>query len=284
MAKEKKQPKQRSYGVRDIMNWKFAESNLPEVWLNHLGDIPERFTMYVDGDGGHGKTEYVIQLAKMLCNHFAKTHLNNVEQGKHKQIGKSVARNKFDTEVPAGKFIYSSITDFEKYKARIKRPNSGRVQIIDSISYWPLNQKQIQELIEEFKYKSFVFVAYKAHFTKNRPIAHLCDIKVRIEDFKAYPSGRFGGNRIYDKIYPNREADLLGITPTPDPFAEQTRHLEPMELDEEQAGNGEAVQVNDDLPPVKDGDDYEPDDGCFRGNEAASFEAERMHAIQRDLK
>jgi len=126
--------------------------------------------------------------------YMGKVRLNNVEQGKHLQIQQSVERNKF-TEIQPGKFQYDSIHDFEAYKAKIKRPNSGKIQIIDSISYWPLTANQVQELLETFRHKSFIFVAYKAHYNQNRPIAHLCDIKVRVENFIAAPSGRFGGNQ-----------------------------------------------------------------------------------------
>lgn len=193
----------RSYGVRDVLNWKFTEHTLPSAWLKHLGNLPDRFFMYIDGDGGHGKTEYIMQLSAMLQQHVGKVHLNNVEQGKHMQIKESASRNRFSEIIRPGKWMYSSMTDFDAYRERLKKRNSGRIQIIDSISYWPLNANQVQQLIEDFRYKSFVFVAYKAHFNQNKPIAHLCDIKVRVENFMATPSSRFGGNEVYD-IWPEK--------------------------------------------------------------------------------
>lgn len=185
-----------SYGPSGIAKWKFEQHALPAPWSNHIQTLPQRFLMYIDGDDGHGKTEYTLQLSKMLSTHYGKVHLNNVEQGKHIQIQQSVERNKFEA-IPAGKFMYSAITDFKAYKEKLARRNSGRVQIIDSISYWPLNAKQIQELIEDFRRKSFIFVAYKKHYHANKEIAHLCDIKVRVEHFRATPRGRFGGNENY---------------------------------------------------------------------------------------
>ena len=201
--------KSRSYGVRDVMNWKFTEQPLPQQWLNHLGDIPDRFLMYVDGDAGHGKTEYVMKMSLMLQQHMGKVHLNNVEQGKHVQIQQSAGRNQFNDPVRPGKWMYSIINDFDAYVQKISGRNSGRIQIIDSISYWPLTEKQVQFLIEKFRHKSFVFVAYKAHFNRNKPISHLCDIKVRVENFRAFPSSRFGGNEVYD-IWPEKHRKKNG--------------------------------------------------------------------------
>lgn len=202
--------KSRSYGVRDVMNWKFTEQALPAEWLKHLGNIPDRFLMYVDGDAGQGKTEYNMILSLMLQQHMGKVHYNNVEQGKHVQIQDSAKRNQFEEKIRPGKWMYSIINDFDEYVDKISSRNSGRIQIIDSISYWPLSEKQVQFVIEKFKHKSFVFVGYKAHFTRNKPIAHLCDIKVRVENFIAWPNSRFGGNEPLD-IWPEKHAKKRNV-------------------------------------------------------------------------
>ena len=194
-APKKPRPKvAHTYGAKDISRWSFEENTLPEPWASHLCILPKRFTMYVDGDPGHGKTEYQIQIARVLAEHFGKVRLNNVEQGKHVQIKASVMRNDI-ASLKGGKFAYCSISNFEKYVEQLKRPNSGRVQIIDSISFFPLSEQQIQKLFTMFPNKSFILVAYKAHFAKNAEIRHLCDIKVRVENFVAHNNGsnRMGG-------------------------------------------------------------------------------------------
>ena len=218
-SKAVKKKKSRSYSINDMYAWKFANQEMPLKWAEHLGNIDSRFLMYVDGKPGNGKTEYIMQGAKMFCNHMGKTRINNVEQGKHTQIKSSVIRNDFKNGIPVGKFQYDNIRDYEAFKAKLKRPNSGKVIIIDSISYWPLTVSQIQELIDTFKAKSFVFVGYEAQFTKNQSIIHLCDIKVRISNFVATVIGsRFGGAAHY-YIWPERfaakvaEPTLFDINP-----------------------------------------------------------------------
>lgn len=214
----KKKPRAKvahTYGAKDIAAWNFEENRLPAPWDNHLGTLPKRFLIYVDGDPGHGKTEYQMQLAKVLAEHYGKVRINNVEQGKHVQIRDSVKRNSID-KIKAGKFAYCCINDFDKYIEQLKRPNSGRVQIIDSISYFPLDEKQVQQLFERFKHKSFVLVGYKAHYTKNAGIRHLCDIKVRVEDFIAHNNGsnRFGGTEdfvIWERKKEMKQGDQLPL-------------------------------------------------------------------------
>lgn len=185
----------KNYGVNDIAKWTFDEPTIPEEWAAHPGELPVPFRMYVEGEGGHGKTEYVMMLSKMTATHIGKTFYNNVEQGKHKSIKQSHNRNEFKGNVRAGKWMYNSINNYDSLFKQLEKRNSGKVIIIDSISFFPLGAKQIQALFEAFPRKSFVLIAYAADSTKNRPIKHLCDIKVEVRDFKAYPRSRFEGNK-----------------------------------------------------------------------------------------
>ncbi|MEP4136713.1 MAG: hypothetical protein ABJL71_18940 [Cyclobacteriaceae bacterium] len=185
----------RGSGIKEVMGWTFTRAELPEPWLSHLGNVPERqWVMYVDGNDGQGKTDYIMQLSKVLSQTIGKVSLNGVEQGKHPQITESANRHHFE-EIQPGKFIYErNLRDWDKYKAKMKR-SRPRVMIIDSISMWPLTVKQVQELLEQFPNKIIVLVAYEAHYSQNKPIRHLCDVKVRVKDFSAVVRSRFGGKR-----------------------------------------------------------------------------------------
>lgn len=184
----------KNYGVNDIARWNFNEPEIPAEWRVHLGDLSTPFRMYVDGEGGDGKTEYMMMFSKMSSVYIGKSLYNNVEQGKHKSIQQSHERNNFKEEVKPGKWMYCSIRNYDEFVAHLRKRNSGKLVIIDSISFFPLNAKQIQELFELFPNKSFVLVAYGADATKNKAIKHLCDIKVNVKDFIAYPKSRFDGN------------------------------------------------------------------------------------------
>ena len=189
-------------GIKEIMNWKFEEANLSEKWTDHLGEVPERkWTMYIDGNDGQGKTDYTMQLAKELAMNIGKVNYNGVEQGKHSQIKESAIRHHFE-EIQPGKFIYEKkLRNWDAYLKKMKSSHP-RVMVIDSISMWPLTVKQVQELLEAFENKIIIMVAYEAHYTQNKPIRHLCDVKVRVKNFKAEVRSRFGGNQpfvIWDK-------------------------------------------------------------------------------------
>jgi hypothetical protein len=194
-----------NYGVHDIGRWEFTDIDLPAEWEKHLGEIPHPFRMYVSGDPGHGKTEYLMKLSIVMANYYGKVHLNNVEQGKHKGIKQSWVRNNFAEVVPAGKWMYAKkLNVYDDYVAYLSRRNSCKLAMIDSISYWNLTYDQVKELFERFPLKSFIIVGYGAHWNAHKPIRHLCDVKVKVADFMATMSGRFGGFEpyvIYQKGY-----------------------------------------------------------------------------------
>lgn len=225
-----KKKKSRSYSINDVINWKFEDAEIPRTWIDHLGVLPSRFTIYVDGEAGDGKSEYAIQFQKMAAQYIGKCRNINVELAKHRQVRDSFIRNNMKAVEPNRNVQYEVITEYEALKARLKKPNSGKVIIIDSISFFPLNEKQIQDLFETFKNKSFMLLAYRAHFSKNKAIRHLCDIKVNLKDFVArIESSRFGGTEDYyvwpDKFPPPMEIVKMPVPTTGELFDQPTQQL-----------------------------------------------------------
>jgi hypothetical protein len=191
--------KQRNYGPKDMMEWKFNDIQLPEVWLNHLGEISEGFRMIIHGKSGHGKTEYVIQLVKMLAMHYGKVSLNNVEQGKSKTLKAAAIRNNV-TEIPQGKFTLCDPSQrvFDVWFKKLSGKNTGRVIVLDSLDYMKLTVDQFKLLHEKFKHKSIIIVCWDDPFDVHaKKIKYLCDIKVKVHNFKAKIVSRFGGNKTY---------------------------------------------------------------------------------------
>lgn len=187
----------RNYGVSDISNWKFDEIDLPEVWASHLGDITSGFRMLIEGAPGHGKTEYMLKLAKMLTSHIGKVNLNSTEQGKSKTFKQAWDRNEMNTIQP-GQFMLQSkhSRTFEGWFENIKKPNSGRTIILDSIDYMNLTFDQFKQLHERFPHKNLVFVCWNNPMsTHSKQIRYACDIKVEVVDFTASIRSRFGGNK-----------------------------------------------------------------------------------------
>lgn len=191
--------KLRNYGVNDIEQWKFNDIEMPKEWHDHLGDLAEGFRMLIHGKSGHGKTEYVMRLAKVLAMHYGKVNHNNVEQGRSKTLQAAFIRNNMK-EIPPGKWTLCDKSQrvFETWFKRLRARNSGRVIILDSLDYMHMTFDQFKLLHETFKHKSIVIVCWDDPFDTNaKKIKYLCDIKVKVHNFRAKIVSRFGGNKPY---------------------------------------------------------------------------------------
>lgn len=191
--------KSKNYGINDVMRWNFNEVEMPREWAEHLGTVCENFRMLIEGPSGHGKTEYVMQLAKMLAKHYGKVHLNSVEQGKSSTLKIAFKRNKMH-EVKPGKLMLADKSQrvFDAYFQKVEKPNSGRVLIIDSLDYMKLTFDQYKQLHERFPHKSIIIVCWNDPMDTNaKKIKYTCDIKVEVKDFRAKIRSRFGGNKPY---------------------------------------------------------------------------------------
>lgn len=207
--------KQRNYSVKDISQWNFKRMEMPSEWVDHLGSITENFRMIITGKSGHGKTEYAMQLSKMLATHYGKVSFNSTEQGRSASLKESFIRNKMD-QCPPGKWMLcdSSQRVFAEWFKRLCRPNSGRVIILDSLDYMHLTVDQFKQLHERFKHKSIIIIAWSDPMDTNaKKIKYLCDIKVEVTNYGANIRSRFGGNKKWYVWKDRRKTGQLLLNP-----------------------------------------------------------------------
>lgn len=189
----------RNYGVNDIEAWKFNDISLSPEWVAHLGDLSEGFRMIIHGKSGHGKSEYVMRLAKELAMNYGKVNHNNVEQGRSKTLQSAFTRNNMKGITP-GRWTLAEKSQrlFDEWFKRLSGKNTGRVIILDSLDYMKLTFDQFKQLHEKFKHKSIIIVCWDDPFDVNaKKIKYMCDIKVKVHNFKAKIVSRFGGNKTY---------------------------------------------------------------------------------------
>ena len=194
----------RAIGVRDFLDKTFDTYAFSGNWLESFGEPEKNFRMVVYGRSGQGKTEFCLQLAKYMAG-FGRVYYNTFEQGISKTMQDGLRRN--NMEEVAGQLIFGNRETFPEMLARLGKKRSPRICFIDSRDYMNLTQEQYKLLIKRFPRKSFILVCWESGGAPKgdhaKAMLYMCDIKVQVNDFLAYPASRFGGN-IPFAIWPER--------------------------------------------------------------------------------
>lgn len=164
-------------------------------WKASFAEPEKNFRAIIYGHPGNGKTEFCIKLAKYLAG-YTKVYYNSFEQGISKSLQDALARNgMMDVQ---GKVIFGDKESVEEMHERLSKRNGPSVVVIDSRDYMNLTTAQFKGLIEAFPHKAFVIVCWEAGGKPKgeyaKAIEYMCDIKIHVRNFRAYPRCRYGGN------------------------------------------------------------------------------------------
>lgn len=195
----------KAIGITQFQEKSFDVYDIEGEWQESFGMIEKNFKMSITGDSGGGKTELVVKFIKELClKNNVKADYFSYEQGHSKSLQAAVIRNAM--EEVKGKVMFMTGGTFDELLTRLKRRASARIVVIDSQDYSELSTKQFKLLVKNFPRKSFIVTSWankdKPANKAARDIEYMCDIKVYVAKYKAYPRSRYGGNEtlvIWDK-------------------------------------------------------------------------------------
>lgn len=186
----------RSIGISEFLEKKFITYAFEGEWAATFGEPERNMRVIIYGRPGQGKTEFCIKLAKYMAK-FTKVYYNSFEQGISKTLQDALRRNNM-REVN-GRVIFGDQETFAEMRKRLANKNAPQVVFIDSRDYINLTANEFKILIDEHPRKAFVIVCWESggkprgEFAKQ--IEFMCDVKIRVSDFTAYPRSRFGGNQ-----------------------------------------------------------------------------------------
>lgn len=204
----------RSIGITDFLNRKFITYPFEGEWLATFGEPERNMRAIIYGRPGQGKTEFCIKLAKYMAG-FTKVYFNSFEQGISKTLQDALKRN--NMQEVSGRVIFGNQEVFSEMIDRLSSRNSPGVCIIDSRDFINLTMAQFKTLIDRFPRKSFIVVCWesagKPRGEYAKQIEFMCDVKIRVSNFTAYPRSRFGGNQKFiiwqRNTTPNGQLNLL---------------------------------------------------------------------------
>jgi len=183
----------RAYSPKDIRKKVWKTIGWEDMkWRGPFGDPAWSETWFVSGQSASGKSSFVMQLAKKLCEYSSVLYLS-YEEGISQSFKERMEREKMN-EVQ-GRFRVALDDSIAEVEERLKRSRSPHFVIVDSFQYAGWGYEDAKRLVNEFPKKSFIFISQEY---KGQPLGkaaarlrYMAGIKVRVVGFVAYCQGRF---------------------------------------------------------------------------------------------
>ena len=181
----------RAYNPREVSQKKYEVIKWDGQWRESFGRPAMNETWFISGASAQGKSSFVMQLAKKLCE-YGKTLYVSAEEGIRQSFQRRLKM--FEMNSVGRKLSIIEDPNINLLKERLSKPKSPRFIIIDSFQMANWTYQDAMELIEKFNKKSFIFISQEY---KSRPMGadavrlrYAAGVKIRVSGFMALCSGR----------------------------------------------------------------------------------------------
>ena len=185
----------RVYTPKDIESKKYECFDWDGEWLSAFGNPAMNSRWFVLGPSASGKSSFVMQLAKKLCE-YGPTLYMSYEEGVGMEFQRRLKLMKMN-EVQ-GRFMVTPDDTYKEIMDRLSKPKSPRFVVVDSFQVSDWSYEQALELMKRYPQKGFVFISQE---DKGQPIGkaairlrYIADMKIRVAGYKAYCQGRSAGS------------------------------------------------------------------------------------------
>jgi energy-coupling factor transporter ATP-binding protein EcfA2 len=191
----------RSISVTELVNTKFKTLDLTGEWLKVFG-VPEANGVWlIYGHSGHGKSRFMMQLAKMLTQ-FGKVIYNDIEEGARLTFQSNIIDTHiFDDPVAKKNLIILDKEPLEQLVIRLNKKKAPRIVILNSIQHAQLQKRDYLKLKDNHPNVLFILNSHAQGAEPQGALAKFikydADIKIKVEGFKAFPASRYGGGEPY---------------------------------------------------------------------------------------
>ena len=134
----------RAYSVRDIEAKKWVTLPWSEKWSLPFGYPADNARWFISGASASGKSSFVMQLAKELCN-YGRVLYMSYEEGVNQSFQRRLQYLHMD-EVQ-GRFRVATGDTCDELAARLRKPKSAKYIIVDSFQVAPWDYPEAVKLL-----------------------------------------------------------------------------------------------------------------------------------------
>lgn len=186
----------RTISGKQLLTVKHDLIELADGWEHCFGPIPRHCIVFAWGHPGNGKTQAMLNLAKVLTR-YGKVLYNSCEE----HFGFSMQNNvRIAGLHEVGNRFQLSIDSIEELSERLEKPRSPEFVFLDSVQAMGLKRSQIREFVQKFPNKMLIFISWCEGNTSSprgkvaQDLQHDAHIKIWVSGFKAFSHGRFYGD------------------------------------------------------------------------------------------
>lgn len=183
----------RSLSVSNVLNAKFRGLAFDGEWGDVFGQPELSHSWIIWGQSGSGKTTFNMQLTKYVSQ-FERVIYNSLEEGVSMSIQAAYKRS----GLRKGDKVTLVSEGMQELAARLSKPKSPRVVIIDSIRYTRFRWAQYERFCTRFPNKILIWVAHaKGKDPKGglaNDIRYDAFVKVYVEGYRAFVTSRYSNN------------------------------------------------------------------------------------------
>lgn len=185
----------RAISITELEATKFKELAFDGKWKDALGCPELSGTILIYGPPKNGKTYFSLQFAQYLTR-FGRVAYDALEMGTGAGLKKAVREIGFNEEEKK-RIVLLDREPISELEKRLKKKKSPSIAFVDSLQYTGLSYRQYIEFKERFRNKLLVFISHadgkQPRGEVARSVQYDADIIIRVEGFKAFPAGRYGG-------------------------------------------------------------------------------------------
>lgn len=184
----------RAYSVTNVIDAKFKTLEFTGKWKDAVGEPELTGSWFIYGPPKNGKTSFAMHLAKYLTN-FKRVAYNSVEEGLSLTI--QMAMQRVNMEEVGTRLILVEHEGVPELMKRLRKHKSPDIVIIDSVQFLELRFSDYKRIKAAFPNKLFIYISHvdgkQPEGQTARRIWRDSNVVFRVEGFKAFPVGRYGG-------------------------------------------------------------------------------------------
>lgn len=178
----------RAMTVKEVLKQKKRTFAFKGVWKEAFGEPERTGVWFIWGNSGNGKSSFVMQLCKQLCE-FDRVAYDSLEEGDSLTMQNTLVR--YGMSDVNKSFYLLNGENMRELSDRLVKRKSVNIVVIDSFQYTRFK--------EAHKDKLLIFISHAAgrapRGSAAQSVMYDATLKIWVEGFKAFSKGRFIGDK-----------------------------------------------------------------------------------------